>query len=275
VQLRVACFDLQTGRLRWRSPPLCSADTPAATDVDEITHTLLSRRHGLLYVNTNLGAIAAVRVEDGQIAWLMHYPRLPWPSRDPDRSGRHYQRTLNPCLVAGDLVYAAPADSDRLFALDAITGHMRWTTSAERAVDVRHLLGVGQGNLIASGERLYWLDAATGRPVGQYPPPDEPLGPETPRGFGRGVLAGDAVYWPTQGAIFVFDQTTQRTPRGWQPVGKDVIELASRGAEGGNLIPAGSVLLIATNDTLYAFARTATSTEVPVSLTPHSISSTK
>jgi hypothetical protein len=60
-------------------------------------------------------------------------------------------------------------------------------------------------------------------------------------------LAGGNIYWPTASEIYVFDQATARQVR--QP-----IQLAERGATGGNLIVAGGHLLITTADKVIAFA---------------------
>ena len=70
-----------------------------------------------------------------------------------------------------------------------------------------------------------------------------------PRGFGRGLLAGSEVYWPTRERIYVFDQDSGRQVR--QP-----IELAALGVQGGNLVIDDGVLLIATADELVAFNAT-------------------
>ena len=70
-------------------------------------------------------------------------------------------------------------------------------------------------------------------------------GPQ-PRGLGRGILAGSAVYWPTRERIYVFDQYSGRQVR--QP-----IELAVLGLQGGNLVIDDGVLLIASADELVAF----------------------
>ena len=70
-----------------------------------------------------------------------------------------------------------------------------------------------------------------------------------PRGFGRGVLAGSEVYWPTRERIYVFDQGSGRQVR--QP-----IELAALGVQGGNLVIHDGVLLIASADELVAFNAT-------------------
>ena len=73
-QEHVACYDAQTGTLRWRRL-ICAAESPARGQADEITNNLLTLAHDTLYLNTNLGAIAAIATSDGQIRWLSTYPR--------------------------------------------------------------------------------------------------------------------------------------------------------------------------------------------------------
>jgi outer membrane protein assembly factor BamB len=220
---------------------------------------LLTLDQGTLYFNTNLGIVAALHASSGSIRWLTTYPRGSWDRSDPDQDHRHAQRDLVPCLVYRDFVFVAPTDSDCIFALDAITGHPLWMTQPEQVADAVHLLGVGAGNLLASGDCLYWLDLNTGRLVSEFPHHRSGLagraGP-SPRGYGRGVLAGPYVYWPTRDTIFVLEQATVRTPRGWEPVVARAIPLAQRGASGGNLLIADGILLVAAADRLMAFNET-------------------
>ena len=58
-QAFVACFDADTGRLRWRRF-ICGAETPARGILLEQTHNLLTLSSGVLYFNTNLGAVSAL-----------------------------------------------------------------------------------------------------------------------------------------------------------------------------------------------------------------------
>jgi outer membrane protein assembly factor BamB len=140
------------------------------------------------------------------------------------------------------LVLAAPYDSDRVFALDAATGLLRWATPAGVVAGAQFLLGVGQGNLIVGGSRLVWIDVDSGEIKARFP---ASIASEM-RGYGRGVLAGDHVYWPTRDRIYVFDQ---RGPQQTQ----QPIELTPLGLTGGNLVIARDVLLIAAADRLSAF----------------------
>jgi outer membrane protein assembly factor BamB len=157
------------------------------------------------------------------------------------------------------LLFNAPQDCDKVFALDATTGHPLWVT--DRAVDAVHLLGVGSDRLIASGDCLYWLDIYTGESRGRYPNPTKPVpghARPTPRGYGRGALVGSQIYWPTREAIYVFQQNTVRGPRFWEPLLDRAIPLGPRGVTGGNLVISDGVLLLATADHLYAFDETGT-----------------
>ena len=115
-----------------------------------------------------------------------------------------------------------------------------------------HLLGVSGDCLIASGHKLYWIDIAGPRagniahvwPEGQ----DKP-------GYGRGLLAGSYVLWPTREKIYVFHQQTARL--------KKEIELAPLGVRGGNLLVTDGRLLIATPSELIVLGTNGGKTKEP------------
>ena len=73
----------------------------------------------------------------------------------------HFYRDLNPCVYSRGNVFIAPTDYEGILALDAPSGQLLW--ASDRTRDVVHLLGVGGGNLIASGRRLWWLNVDTGK----------------------------------------------------------------------------------------------------------------
>ena len=270
-QMHIACFDLpttplgvpagddenfrNTGRLKWRTK-LCSGTTPGGGDMDEVSHVLLSLDSGMLFCDTNLGAVAAVSADDGRIAWVVKYPRAAFHSGDPDKNEGHFFRDLNPCLVAGDLIVVAPSDCERIFALRRGTGALAWTTAPGVAADAMHLLGCRGNSLICSGDYLYWIDLRNGAVQVQYPAPatEGPMfASPNPRGFGRGILAGDHVYWPTRENILVFHQSSRKIDGGYAPQGIKEIPLFPRGAVGGNLVIAEGKLFLATGDKLMTF----------------------
>jgi outer membrane protein assembly factor BamB len=236
-QAAVACLDADTGRLRWRRF-ICGAETPSRGILPEYTHNLLTLAGGVLYCNTNLGVVAAVRAEDGRVLWISLYPRE--LRGDLAKLAPHWRRELNPCVVNRGTLLVAPADSPRIFALDTATGQPLWQTGTE-VEDALDLLGTAGDWLVAGGGRLYWIslkDEDRGRVKHVWPD-----GPERP-GYGRGVLAGQSVLWPTRDKLYIFDQQTARL--------RKVVDLAARGASGGNLLVAGGQLLIATESELIA-----------------------
>ncbi len=247
-EAHVAALDPATGRLRWRRR-ICAANFPTAGRQNQFSHTMLTLTEGTLYVNTNLGAIAALRTGDGLIQWVYRYPRT--ELIDLNRPPEHFYRDLNPCLFHQGLVIAAPRDGQQILALDAGSGQLVWR-SIPLAAHPRHLLGVGNGNLIATGKSIWWLNVVTGRAEYVWPHPDNH---ESERGYGRGVLAGDEIYWPTHEKILVFDQRIRRqgTIRSAQQVGEFVLAAPPINARGGNLVVNGDTLLIAAADTLYGF----------------------
>ncbi len=240
-QTHVACFDAETGLRRWRSL-VCAAETPGGGQAEEITHNLLSFDQGMLYYNTNLGAVAAVSAREGRVQWVTRYPRAKKARPDgQDKRAAHFYRDLNPCIYYRGSLLVAPADCDSIFAIDAASGELIWDSHLPE--DVVHLLGVGKGNLLASGDRLWWIDVERGKIVARWPD-------TTPVGYGRGILMGDQVIWPTADALYVFQQdgSTQRAAL------RDPIPLAQgRDATGGNLVAVEGLLLIATPDKLFAF----------------------
>ena len=243
AQIHVACFRMKANRaeLRWRRF-IASAETIGQGQAVEYTHNLLTLDQDVLYVNTNLGAVAAVDASDGEVRWITRYPRVATYDKESGRPNLHAYCDLNPCMVRKDLMVVAPQDCDQIFALDAATGMVIWSTGPQRAVDAVHLLGIAGGHVIASGHRLYWIDAYTGRIAGSFPERVQ----DDLRGYGRGIVAGDKVYWPTRSEIYVFDVRTMRLVR--QP-----INLAAIGMAGGNLLVADGVMLVAGADKLAAF----------------------
>lgn len=236
-QLHVAAFDAETGERCWRQF-VCAADSPASNLFLEATNNLLTLHAGVLYYNTNAGAVAALGTRDGRIHWLTRYPRA--TEGDLLDPPPHLDRDLVPCVYDRGTLLVAPADSPRIYCLDAFTGQVLWQTGPE-VEDAVHLLGVAGDYLIAAGHKLYWIGLS---------PPEEgkvkavwPDGPEK-LGYGRGTLAGDCVWWPTRDKIYVFSQRTGRPVR--------EILLTPLGIRGGNLVMTPECLLVASGTSLAA-----------------------
>lgn len=249
----LACFALDTGQQKWRVL-ICSAETPGQGRWPELTHHLVTLEHGSVYYNTNAGAIAAVRASDGVIRWIKTYPRMTFQAGDPAGAGSHFFRDLNPCLIYRGMLICAPADSDQVFALEAATGEILWSESSGKTRDVVHLLGIAGNDLVASGDYLYWLDVYNGRIQKQFPASvdsDITAARPSPRGFGRGLIAGEEVYWPTRESIYVFRSQPQAGEASWGLHRQ--IDLLPRGVSGGHLLLSGDRLLLVTSRRLFTF----------------------
>ncbi len=241
----VACLDAETGETVWVRylGNASSAFDPMRNMqlASDIGHRLLTLDGQTVYYQTNMGAVAALDAETGAVKWLATYPTR---ERDMPMIGqRETHRDLNPAIVHDGLVIVAPDDSTPIFAFDAASGRLAWKTDA--LPRVVHLLGVAKGHLIATGDRVYSIDVKTGKVLRYWP--------ESGSGFeehGRGLLAGDSIYWPTKTEIHVLDQATG------VPVDREPIRLYQAfNTSGGNLAVGDGYLVVAGREELTVFCQ--------------------
>jgi outer membrane protein assembly factor BamB len=234
-QSHVACFDPLTGRQRWRRF-LASAETPNRGVLGQFSEDLLTLFGDTLYFNTNLGAVASLATDDGRIHWLSLYPRA--RRGDMEHLAPHWSRELNPCVYHRGVLYAAPADSPRVFAFDAGDGQILWESGTE-IEDAVNVLGVADDFLILSGWRLYWINLKgprAGRVAHIWPEGSEKLG------FGRGILTDRLAVWPTRDKIYLFDRQTAKPEK--------TIDLEPLGLTGGNVFLAEGSMILASGSEL-------------------------
>ena len=215
LQLNIACFDAATAKLMWNRK-ICGGVEALAGDVDEVRHQLLTLAEERLFYCTNLGAVASLDTREGAIRWIATYPRV--EEETIAAFNKRQQHGPNPCVFHDGLVLAAPTDCDRL-------------------------LGVAGSRLVVAGDFLWGLDVNTGRM--QWC--DGRSDPEAAT-CGRGVLAGDLVYWPRREEIRLVEISTGKAVR--------QIDMGRQHGlyGGGNLAIAGGMLLVAKSDRLVAFS---------------------
>lgn len=202
-------------------------------------HRLLSLEGSVLYYQTNLGALAALDAETGAILWVATYPR-----REAGRGGDAAERDLNPAVVHDGLVFIAPSDSGSILAFEAQTGRLKWRTdSIPDEVKINHLLGVAHGRLVATGDRVLLFDVRDGKLLRAWPDSG------TREGFGRGLLAGDRIYWPTRNEIEVLDQ------REGGRVAPPIKLAETYRTTGGNLAVGDGYLIVSQSDALVVFCQ--------------------
>lgn len=234
----LACISNESGAIKWQRF-ICAADTPGRCMLHEITHLLPTLAEDTVFVNTNAGAVAAVSRHTGNTRWITCYPRV---ARGDLASWEAFRfREPNPCLYNNGEIYVAPTDTPAVLALDAFSGTILWTTGQE-GEKIQHLLGVIGDYLIATGDRVYWI-ALDGPHMGQIVA-RWPLGSES-LGYGRGLIAGRYVYWPTKEGIYILDGSTGQPRR--------LLPLSPWGVEGGHMAVSNDYLLVASAKELVAF----------------------
>ncbi len=256
VQRFVACFDSFSGKLRWRSQLIAGGWVPRSEQANMISHQLLSYSSGRLFLDSGLGVIAALDARTGQMVWLVRHPVVDDFADAYPRSQRFRARDLTPPMIYRDMVICAPSSCRELFALDWGTGDLLWATVEGQATDVTHLLCVIDDKLIASGDRLWWIDIHSGRALARFPENGSDLpgfATPHPRGLGRGCLLDDHVLWPSAGKLLVIDGKLQTTEvRGAAPLIRATLPIGPRLSEGANLVTDGRTLVLATPSRLFA-----------------------
>ena len=233
----VACFDANSSRLLWRQK-VCASLKTAGDRFNLIGQNLLTLGDGRLFLTTGTGAVTALDAATGRIQWVVTYQsdgkNTPHELSDPRRHG------LTPCVFHRGIVYAAPNDSNLIYALDAATGHPVWRQ--QYPDQILHIVGVIDGRLILSGQSIWAVDASTG--ASAWP---QRIGFADPagRGYGRPALSHDFLYWPTRDEILRIDH------RRGIVVGRIRLREDFR-QSGGNLVIADGKLLIAQPDGLVA-----------------------
>jgi outer membrane protein assembly factor BamB len=222
----VVCFDAETRQRRWERA-VCATVPNVGQGEGGASSELLAAGDNAVFLSTGNGAVAALEADGGALRWVVTYESGPFesPSSARTRGG------IAACLFANNAVFAAPRDYEGILAIESGSGTTLWQRTLPGGID--QLLGAKNGVLIASGDWLWGIELATGR-VLWHVGYNDPAG----FGFGRGILAGDVVYWPTREEIFVVDQATGSLRR-------RIPVLARDGEMGGNLMMAGDYLIVA------------------------------
>ena len=103
---------------------------------------------------------------------------------------------------------------------------------------------MAKDRLVATGNRVLLFDVKTGKLLHAWPDSGKSL-----EGYGRGLLAGDFIYWPTTDEIQVLDQRTAL--RAEPPI--KLVETYH--TKGGNLVAGDGYLIVAQADGMVVFCQ--------------------
>jgi len=189
-----------------------------------------------VYVQSNLGTVAAVDLHSGLLRWLYVYPNTEAHTSMWSEQISPWQ--YNPTMVWKDCLLSAPLDLDQVLVLDRTTGRIRSEITNEQLGPLQTILGIWDDRLYFAGEALGAWDLSTNQLLWSKPLPDQ--GP-----FGRGLLVADALLVPTTNHLLRFSlsgELLEQTP--WD-------SLEARG----NVIATPNELLVASSHRLTCYAR--------------------
>ncbi len=261
LELMVACLDASDGRMLWQRP-VGGFRSSVDDSFNRVSHLLLTAGGGKVFFSTDVGAIVALDDQDGRLEWAVTYEsrtdESPAALSNPDQKG------LLPPLFHQGLLFVAPNDADFALCLKADSGQIEWKyhylsnpsdpnsepfrreqENRQRRENQWHqLLGVADGGaagrLIVSGTSLSAIDVMDGSVVWTTPKNEN-------SGFGRGLLVGDQILLPGRETIEIYSQQTG------QPLKEKLLKTPDSAQQGGNLIFANGMLLVAQPDRLSAY----------------------
>jgi outer membrane protein assembly factor BamB len=162
VEMHVACFDLYDGALLW-STALVSGQLELnmfGRQQREFSCAPVALAGDRAIALTQLGAIAALDLESGEILWETLYDQIELPPNEGfgPRTPREQHWANGPALIAGGVAIAAPIDSRFVIGLDLATGKILWsrpytTFAKQRASDTLLTLLGAEGDTLWIGGR--------------------------------------------------------------------------------------------------------------------------
>lgn len=170
--ITLLCLDAATGTERWRQQLLAVESGTIDNDpVRRVAGASVSYKDGLLVCATGAGAIVAVDIQDRSLVWGVAVERNNAINQNmigrregfvPDQLLKRWWDSTP--MIVGDTVFVTPIESDRLFALNLLTGEKRWKEFARAQMGSRYLAGVHDGTMIlVGGDNVRGVDAKTGK----------------------------------------------------------------------------------------------------------------
>ncbi|MBL8899841.1 MAG: PQQ-binding-like beta-propeller repeat protein [Planctomycetes bacterium] len=250
----IGCFDLRTGETQWVRYLLTGQKEMNMFGhiVEGFAAPPVLVRDGVVHVVSNLGAVAALDLVDGEVRWLSTYPTLPLPA--PAIQSRERDKVwLNqpPALTRG-VLFCTPVDSDFFCAYDAATGapHIsgpgwRFAVPDERRINSllyvdenRALIGTTDG--IAQMQHPLAEKRFARRGLNEF----AQLGPETYITKPRAAATSEQLFLTDRIDLYEFDLREGRSPKTQTPISSAFL---------GNCLIADGVLLAASNASIAAF----------------------
>ncbi|MCZ6682252.1 MAG: PQQ-binding-like beta-propeller repeat protein, partial [Planctomycetota bacterium] len=185
-------FDMQTGQLVWSAHVGEAATGSYGYRRATLSHP--AAEGDRIFVQTNLGTVAAVSATTGRIAWLRRYKSKfadgaegHWPSRLGEQM-RSWQ--YQPTVLWQDRVLCMPLDMTSILVLDQNDGREIRRIPLSRLYAPQYILGVHGDLLYTVGTQVTGYDLRADQPAWTRPLAEG-------RPFGRGIVTSSGLFIPT------------------------------------------------------------------------------
>jgi outer membrane protein assembly factor BamB len=205
----LVAFDRSSTEPLWQTDVVDSSHQQGET---RDRHEIVAISDGLAIFSTQNGAVVALHVKTGKPAWAIRYPSVRPSGKALVLASSANHRDLAVPVAHRGLVFVAPIDGERIFAIEASSGRIVWEKSGLR---VESLMGVAGSRLIATlagpVRGIRGFDILTGSddsPVGWRNHDDPGLA-----SLGRGLVSDDQILWPTKAGLFALRPQDGRLAR--------------------------------------------------------------
>jgi outer membrane protein assembly factor BamB len=225
----IACYDPADATVAPKNPAwaadICDSPPPSGSEGRPRQELLTLAGRNIVFCS-NTGAVIAVDAMTGRRAWGFRYPRA-------RKTNAHFLWDPSPAVACDGRVFVAPADGERVYALDPETGEMLWESGPTEGANI---IGVADGKVIVAVSGPVRGIRGLGVGSGSSFAPDgwvqHNLGGEL--SYGRGFVTDDVIVWPTRSGLrFLRPQdgyplpsqphlVTPHTSQGKQPFGNVV-----------------------------------------------------
>ena len=161
----------------------------------------LAESGGIIYCGTNIGALAALNSDTGEVLWLTNYlAEVPKKQLSGLFQAHSYSGGgMNPPILHEGILYYLPQDVNYFFAFDPETGKVLWKKEVKY---MRDFLGIIDGIALFGGYSLIGIDINTQKQVWEVPM-DSLL-------VGKGFLSNKIIYLPLKKGLYRFDVRTKK-----------------------------------------------------------------
>ncbi len=231
------CYSADTGDVQWVRHLASASVSSFGSRRRSVTYPTASE--GMVYVCTNIGAVAAIDADTGRLVWLRIYHR----DRTEEEAGVRFARRADPWNYGAPLCWdekliCDPLDNENVVVLDRGTGEVLRRIDTGSLGHHTQLLGVLDDTLFAAGRSLVAWDLVANEARWTF---SLDAGQAQ---LGRGQLTRTHVYLPTrEGLLRVPLSGGTVEPHPWP-----------EDAVGGNVLVRDDVVVVAGSDRITGYA---------------------